>query len=284
LVYQGWVSTPTSSEKPKRLSPTKETIREVAALSGNVCAFEGCDHEVIDQNGRFVLQLCHIEAAEPAGERFNPDMTNEERRAPANLMFMCLRHHVETNDTKAWPVERLQDLKRRHEAKFRGQETRIPDAAIADITKAVELGQPQNMLRFGEYVDPGLTPDENLETLNVMVRPMLERLRKLAPETRRLFEIVVDRGEDYREDLGLRCAELEQVTGLDPADIKPHVVTMERYGIAALEEGDWDGEWWVVSHSLGGWEFWRNLRDFCHDTGLDLRDFIIDLRFDLLDH
>ncbi len=270
-------------DKPKRYSPTKETVREVAALCGNVCAFEGCGHEVIDENGRFVVQLCHIEAAEPGGERFNPEMTNDERRAPANLMFMCLRHHIETNDVEAWPTERLRGLKSRHEAKFRGQESQIPESVIADITKAVELGRPQNMLRFGEHADKSLTADEHLATLEVMVQPMLEQFRLLAPDTRRLFEIVVDRGEDYREDLGLRCSELEQVTRLEPEDIKPHVVTMERYRIAALEEGDWDGEWWVVTYALDGWGFWRALRNFCRDTGLDLHAFIGELRFDLLD-
>jgi hypothetical protein len=61
------MTTHLSSEKPKRLTPTKTTIRELAALSGNACAFEGCDHEVIDETGSFVVQLCHIEAAEPDG-------------------------------------------------------------------------------------------------------------------------------------------------------------------------------------------------------------------------
>jgi hypothetical protein len=171
----------------------------------------------------------------------------------------------------------------RHEGQFRGQLPRISEASIADITKAVELGQPQNMLRFGEHIDQELTADQNLATLEEMVRPMLAGFRKLAPETRRLFEIVVERGEDYREDLALRCAELEQVTGLRPEDIKPHVLTMARYGIAFLEEGDWDEDWWVVTYPLDGWGFWRELRAFCLDTGLDVHAFIGDLRFDLLD-
>jgi hypothetical protein len=229
-MYQGAMGAGT--EKPKRREPEKHVVRELAALSGNVCAFEGCDHVVIDEEGRFVAQLCHIEAAEPGGQRFNPAMTNEERRRPSNLMFMCLRHHVVTNDVEAWPVERLRELKERHESEFRGQRSRIPEAAIADITMAVELGQPQNMLRFGAFIDKELTAEQHQETLEDFVRPMLERLRRLAPQTRSLFEIVVDRGETHGRDLGLRCAELEQVTGLGPDEIKPQVGTMARYRIA----------------------------------------------------
>jgi hypothetical protein len=275
-------------EKPRRLSPKKDAIRQVAALSGNVCAFDGCDHEVIDENGKLVVQLCHIEAAEPGGERFNPAMTNEERRAPQNLMFMCLRHHIETNDTSVWPTERLRELKEKHESNYRWQQNQIPEASITDITEAVALGRPQNMLRFGSFLDRDssdpLTAEQHLVTLQELVWPMLERFRRLAPETRRLFQIVVDRGEHSHWDLGLRCAELEQVTGLDPTEIKSHVTTMERYEIATLEEGDWEGDWWITTWPVDHhWGFWRDLRDFCGHDGLELVAFIGDLRFDLLD-
>ena len=83
-----------TNETPKRLAPTKETVRQVAARSGNLCAFaarEECDHPIINDEDQFVVQLCHIEAAEPAGARFNPNMTNEQRRAPGNLVFPLSR-------------------------------------------------------------------------------------------------------------------------------------------------------------------------------------------------
>jgi hypothetical protein len=39
--------------------------------------------------GVFIGQLCHIEAAEEGGQRFNERMTNEERRAFENLLLLC---------------------------------------------------------------------------------------------------------------------------------------------------------------------------------------------------
>ena len=62
----------------------------------------------------------------------------------------------------------------------------------------------------------------------------------------------------------------------------PHIDTLTRYGIAALDD-DWDGRQWVYTHTLDGWPFGRDLRDYCQRTGLELSAFIIDLRFDLLD-
>ena len=42
---------------------------------------------MMNEQGVFVGQVCHIEGAEEGGERFNPRMSNEERRAAANLML-----------------------------------------------------------------------------------------------------------------------------------------------------------------------------------------------------
>lgn len=73
-------------EKAKRLKPTVEVLRELYLKSGNQCAFPGCYYAMVDDNGNFIGQICHIEAAEAGGERFNPNMTNEERRSFDNLI------------------------------------------------------------------------------------------------------------------------------------------------------------------------------------------------------
>ena len=39
----------------------------------------------------------------------------------------------------------------------------------------------------------------------------------------------------------------------------------------------------VWTRDIDGWPFWRALKGFCESTGLELRAFVIDLRFDLLD-
>src|SRR4051812_22321330 len=107
-----------TAEIPKRWAPTKSCLRQLFAHSGNRCAFDPCDHPLIDEFGNFVGEICHIKAALPAGERFDPDMTNEERRAPENLMLMCHRHHVVTDDVAKYDVEAMRELKARHEVQF----------------------------------------------------------------------------------------------------------------------------------------------------------------------
>jgi len=113
------------NEKPKRLSPTLDSLKQLLLKSGNLCAYPDCDALMMTEDGLFIGQICHIEAAEPGGERFNTDMTNEERRAESNLMLMCYSHHVETNDIARFPVTRLRRMKSAHEHRFAGSDRAI---------------------------------------------------------------------------------------------------------------------------------------------------------------
>lgn len=100
-----------------RLAPTKETLIALFAKSGNVCAFPGCTHELVTSRNLFVGQICHIEAANPGGQRFNPKSRDEERRSFENLLLLCYRHHKETDDIAAFDTEVLRAMKHRHESK-----------------------------------------------------------------------------------------------------------------------------------------------------------------------
>jgi tetratricopeptide (TPR) repeat protein len=125
----------TEKGKPQRLSPTKETLNRLFALSGNICAFPGCNHEIFDEDFELVAQVCHIESALPEGERFNEDSNNEDRRKLENLMAMCLKHHVKTNNVTAYTTEKLREMKRAHEAQFteKGRQKHIPQMAIDKV-------------------------------------------------------------------------------------------------------------------------------------------------------
>lgn len=81
-------------EDVKRLTPKQEVLRELYIKSENQCAFPKCHNVLVDEKGNFVGEVCHIEAAMPGGERFNPNMTNKERRSYDNLLLMCHHHYV----------------------------------------------------------------------------------------------------------------------------------------------------------------------------------------------
>jgi hypothetical protein len=99
-----------------RIAQTRETLIALFAKSGNVCAFPGCTHELVTSRNIFVGQICHIEAANPGGQRFNAHSTDEQRRSFENLLLLCYRHHKETDDIAAFDASALRAIKQQHES------------------------------------------------------------------------------------------------------------------------------------------------------------------------
>jgi len=98
-----------------RLAIKKNVLRDLAIRSKNKCAFPGCDHPILNSNDEYIAELCHIEAAEPEGPRYNPQQSDEDRRAYENLLFLCHKHHKETDDEARCPVSCLREIKNSHE-------------------------------------------------------------------------------------------------------------------------------------------------------------------------
>jgi hypothetical protein len=289
---------PQEVEIAARLTPKFSTTRELFVHSGNECAFPGCERRLVNGKGQWLGEICHIEAALPGGERFNPGMTNEERRTASNLMLMCHDHHVETNDVSEFPVERMREIKKDHEAAFVDTPAPLDDVAleaavkeivesdILDRTDRAILHLPQTLASFGETMKLNETPEELRQDIEV-VAPALEALRRIPIDTRAIFAIVIDRGARYEDSLGVPAHELDGVTGLSPSEIQLHVATLERYELASFDEeyDDYRNRtiMWVKTSSIDGWDFWGSVREFCEAKGLECKQLINGLQFDQLD-
>lgn len=112
-----------------------EAVRTLFSKTGNQCAFPGCTHPLVDDDNDFVAQICHIEAASPGGQRFNPKMSDELRRDPSNLLILCHRHHVKTDDETIYTVEVLKKMKAEHEAKWSERDFQTPDEVVERIVE-----------------------------------------------------------------------------------------------------------------------------------------------------
>lgn len=172
----------------KRLPPTTATLRQLFALSGNICAFPNCDAPLILHDGTYVAQLCHIEAAEKGGERFNEEMSNEERRAPANLMLMCYTHHQVTNDVVKYPPEVLQKMKTDHERLFSGVD-RLILGEVRDWDKTSSLILPFDFSKYYDFVEWPRTEQPDLE-FELAVKERLQMLAQAPLAVRAFLELV----------------------------------------------------------------------------------------------
>ncbi len=107
------------NEKARQIKST--TRRRLDTLSGNQCAAPDCGHPLIAGDGESIIsKICHIEAANENGPRFNPEMDDDERRQFDNLILLCDEcHTIIDNKENAgeYTVSQLKQWKKNHENK-----------------------------------------------------------------------------------------------------------------------------------------------------------------------
>jgi len=101
-----------------RKSPSAEALKLLYVRSGNECAFLNCEHPIFNDNGLYIAQLCHIRAANKGGQRFDINQIDEERSSVDNLLFMCHRHHKETDEEEKYTIDKLTEIKNNQESRF----------------------------------------------------------------------------------------------------------------------------------------------------------------------
>ena len=82
--------------------------------------------------------MCHIEAANSGGERYNQNQTDEDRRSYDNLMLMCYPHHIETNDENIYTVAVLKDMKDSHESNYQENTFKINEEVLFRLSSEME--------------------------------------------------------------------------------------------------------------------------------------------------
>jgi type III secretory pathway component EscV len=112
--------------------------RALLARSGNKCAYPGCPRPIVNTKNIYEANLCHIESVSHKDQRYNPNLTEIEVNDYNNLMFMCLKHHVETNDEVVYTADVLRKMKYEHESKYVEKPFHIDMSHIYSLKKETE--------------------------------------------------------------------------------------------------------------------------------------------------
>lgn len=271
-------------EIPKRLAPTRETLRELYLKSGNRCAFPGCNKAMFSAKGVFVGQICHIEAVEPGGKRFNKKQTNEQRRHVSNLVLMCYDHHVETDDVSKFTVERMKRIKEEHEKRF----SDVVGSMLVTVTDHTTLHEPiyaKNLHKLDRTLNWKSSPEELAESV-AELKKMVARLAKIPEPSRQLFLVVVNRGQDggFGADLEVSVPEIQQATNLRVNELRDCFSILDNHGFTHdNDKNDFGVQMVGVSTLHSGWSVWGDLRCFCKEGHIDLAQLIMSLDFSVLD-
>lgn len=281
------------TEKAKRLAPTSQTLRELFLRSGNLCAFPDCGHLMMNENGVFIGQLCHIEGAEEGGERFNPQMSNEDRRAPGNLMLMCYAHHQETNNVAKFPTEKMQSMKQDHERRF-SRPDRVILETLTDWTTVDQPSEPKTLDLMNETLGWKHKEDELAESISEL-SDHIEVLRRVPIDLRRFLGAVASRivrmsdTRAVKEELFgsmVLASDLKGALQLSDKTIADRTNQLTSYGLADIDEIDTDlgpKPAIRIRHLKSGWPLWIDLVVFCEKTNTSLDVFTDDMNFSRLD-
>lgn len=91
-------------------------------MSSNQCASPSCTKAIIAKDEKsMIAKICHIEAASSDGPRFNPDMSDDQRRHFDNLLILCDECHTIIDNPENAPqytVDLLRNWKSQHENKL----------------------------------------------------------------------------------------------------------------------------------------------------------------------
>jgi len=280
------------NEKVKRLTPKADALRELYLKSGNQCAYPNCSRQMMNENNIFLGQVCHIQAAEPGGARFNPCMTNDERRDSSNLILMCYEHHKIIDDKNSnFTVEQLELIKQEHERRFVNTLTEC-----IDWTQVTVPTFPNKMSKFFDILDIKIDDGEKQRLLEI-VREYINRYQVVPVGLRHFFSQVllrIDRIKNYvvYEDFSLDSSQdipIEDIynsLSINPYKVRDNIEQLERFKIACHNEfeSEYRNVHYMTVCSLDNdWPFWSNIMDFCRKTNKNISEFTINLNFSLLD-
>lgn len=178
-----------------RLEPLRGTKRNLYMYTGNRCAFdEHCPELLILEDGTLNAEIAHIHGVKPSAARGTHDLTDEQLRSEDNLLLLCSKHH-KVVDNKAledeYPVERMQRMKEKHEARFRKGVDALEE--LADTTASEVITYPENTRAIG---DP-----ENQDALNEQLNETIDFVNRVALLPRSHREVLLHiaaRGEVRR--------------------------------------------------------------------------------------
>ena len=282
-------------ETPKRLTPKPEVLRELYLLSGNNCAIPTCKNVIIDHIGVITGHICHIEAAMPDGPRFNPEQTNEQRRALSNLVLMCTGHHAQIDSEKheaKWPVAKVRKLKADHEARFKGLDGSLEQrfqSEFVDSTASLDPSQPTTYKRLEKLILECRLDKEDAAIRAKEIKAFMKSAR-LVPQIERDFMLsVIKRAIRLKgrntESVLVHVNDLRSALEISHSKLNTLGGALERYGVGDIREasvGERD-EYHVWIKDPSRYLTWFDINDYCKKAGIVLQDFVVDLKFGLLD-
>ncbi len=200
-----------------RIANTKEETRSIFAKTGNQCAFPECNHVLVSEDNIFVAQLCHIEAANIGGPRYNSAMTDEERKSTDNLIVLCYMHHKITDDANKYTVDVMKKMKEDHEKFCADKIFNLSDSMVEKIImerKAFERDIFQKNKEWREEFDLAMEVSLSRDPLDHLheMNNSLEAMNRIVDEVHNFLSTLSEDMAKFLEKIGYNATNYKKVS------------------------------------------------------------------------
>jgi len=280
-----------TTQKVQRLTPTNEVLRSLYLKSGNLCAVKGCNTVIINNVGVMTGHICHIEAAMPDGPRFNPHMSNEDRRQVDNLMLLCAVHHAAIDgDPDNYTVSKLKKIKKEHEDRFSEVGDTLKrwfEESYVDNTTLIQETAPKTLSKFRAYLESQKAEFDEVHAREAVsdILKYLKRARLVPQPERSFMKLLFERAKRLGFESGSVIVDFDDfksALGYPVTKIKRQIAMLAQYGVGDIYPEDNNRASLRLANPS---EFvsWCELDAFCEANSLIIDRFLIELQFALLD-
>jgi len=191
--------------------PPKE-VKILCLMSGNVCAFPGCDRRLVEpgtntDDPAVLGEMAHIVGEKRRGPRGADEMPPSERNSHANLVLLCGDHHkLIDSQPNAYSVPVLRAMKSDHEARIpagngraQGRPARSLTAGLSGSRETIHSTLlPVTHLPAAVFAAPCEIPESRIEEVRarIVYPPRREELLPFILREGKLFAFQDLRKED----------------------------------------------------------------------------------------
>jgi hypothetical protein len=183
------------------------TLKKLYLMSHNECAFPGCTQSLArEDRDDFTVNICHIEAAEAGGQRYNPNSNDDYRRSYENLILLCANHHIETNDEKKYPIEALKRMKLDHHILMiqRASRARVLNTHSSVLGEVINLISSSDLLSSPGQADlpANFAINDKISHNNVIrYKPVIEEYAVYQGKLTNIYAEIEKQGSYKKEQL-----------------------------------------------------------------------------------
>ncbi|MDT3335248.1 hypothetical protein Q4Q49_08030 [Shewanella sp. SP1S1-7] len=275
-----------------RLNIKSATLRNLFLRSGNQCAFPKCDVEIVNSYDQYVGNVCHIEAAEKGGERYNHYLTDEDRRADSNLILLCANHHKVTNDVEMYPVKVLHLMKMEHENTVYGRNVEANKvASFVNSTHDETVNLPQNLNKVKSSALDYFSEDEWSDVVH-HAQTYFSHFVGVPELTRTLYAQILLISESYDHCTIIDIRKAPTYLNRAMEDLHVHYTILEKAGLLSAQMVDDDVYPTQVyrvfntfdQHDMQAWLL-QCIRNYYKQSQQQLAfvELVTDLNFNLMD-